>query len=202
MSTPLLLAQNISVRRGAKLILHEINLALHKGECVGLLGANGAGKTTLIEVLAGLITPTEGKLECSALRAITSSASFLYKSLTIKENLSILGGNPNLDLMESLGLASLMNQKVGTLSRGELAKLSFIRALMASPKILLLDELSAPLDDTSLSIIIPEIKKFTTSGAVLFATHDEKRLAGLFTRVISLLSGAIESNRSFVPEVV
>lgn len=202
MSTPLLLAENISVRRGERFILKGINLSLHQGDCVGLLGANGAGKTTLIEVLAGLISPTEGKVECSTSRSITSSSSFLYKSLTIKENLSIIGGTPNQQLMELLGLAPLLNEKVGTLSRGELSKLSFIRALMSSPKVLLLDELSAPLDDSSLSVIIPELKKFTATGAVIFATHDEKRLAGLFSRVISLSGGAIESNRSFVPEVV
>lgn len=195
-------AQNVSIKRGGRFILSGINLSLHSGDCVGLLGSNGAGKTTLIEVLAGLLSPTDGKVTCSAPRGITSSASFLYKSLTVKENLSILGGGYDQGLADSLEIASLLNQKISTLSRGELAKVSIVRALMQSPKILLLDELSAPLDDSSLGIVLPAIKKFSVTGAVLFATHDEKRLEGFFTRIIQLARGEIISSRSFVPEAV
>jgi len=148
-------ARNLSAGYGAVEVIHGLNLAVHRGEMVALLGINGAGKTTTVRALSGQLRPTVGEVHFlgksttaplhrrakAGMRVITEERS-AFMELTTAENLR-LGGQPRERCLELFPeLEPLMGRKAGLLSGGEQQMLTLARAIAASPKVLLADELS------------------------------------------------------------
>ncbi len=139
------------------LVLNNINLEVHKGEFIGLLGTNGAGKTTLLKLLCGLLEPSDGQIEVfgyspwndrdkvlSQLGVMIETPVF-YEHLTAYENLEIHLEYLNVkadieEILKSVGLSNVKNKMVSQFSMGMKQKLAIARAISHSPKILLLDE--------------------------------------------------------------
>lgn len=154
---------NLSVSYGPIEAVHDISFEVHKGEIVSLLGANGAGKTSTLNAIMGLIAKSSGRVELAGhpigtagpekvvKRGMTLSPEGrrVFAKLTVEKNL-MLGGFTNaswrhsgiLDELYSRFpiLAERRKQLAGTLSGGEQQMLAIARALMSSPKVLLLDE--------------------------------------------------------------
>lgn len=167
-------------------VVDGITLSLQTGKVTGLLGPNGAGKTTTFHIIAGLIKPDAGQIYLDDeevtglpihLRArkgiiYLPQEPSVFRNLTVKENILIVLENRGLrgkeaetraeELLESMGLTKLQNQKGNSLSGGERRRLEVLRALATEPKFILLDEPFAGVDPFSISDlkkIINDIKK-------------------------------------------
>lgn len=186
-----LTVENLEVSYGAIKALHGISLEVKEGEVVTLIGSNGAGKTTLLRTISGLLKPRAGRIHFQGAplhtlqphEIVRTGVSHspegrqVFANLTVKENL-LLGAYQRKDKIGVTRdvekcyhlfpiLKERMHQKSGTLSGGEQQMLAMGRALMARPKLLLLDEPSlglAPLVVRKIFQIIREIRAGTEDG--------------------------------------
>lgn len=154
----LLRASGISVGYGPIPVVRDVDLAIHVGEVVALLGANGAGKTTTLLGLAGQLPVTSGSVEwlgrkttspmhrrCrEGLGYVLETRSVIF-SLNVAENLRLARGDVDAAIALFPELEPLMKRKGGVLSGGEQQMLALARALSRRPKVLLVDELSTGL---------------------------------------------------------
>lgn len=223
MNNIILEIKNISKTYKNLKAVDDISLSVKKGEIVGLLGPNGAGKTTLINMILTVLEPTSGLIFISGKdakenREILKSVNFTAVStqipgnLTIKENLIIFGiiyGIENLkekikQLAEELDLGKFLNTKVGFLSSGEQTRVALAKALINSPKLLLLDEPTASLDPHISAIIRLKIKEYAekNDAAILWTSHNMYEIEGICDRILFISHGKIilEGNPRELPQ--
>ena len=174
--------------------LRGINLEVRKGDFFGLLGLNGAGKTTLINILMGLVRPTEGFIEiCGADMAKQSLAAKHHISLmpqeininaflTVKEVMFNHGGYYGLtrsevqerfmQVLQDVGLAAKAKRQVQSLSGGMKRRLLLARCLLVKPKVLVLDDPTAGVDVELRQEIWALLQKINKQGTtILLTTH-------------------------------
>ncbi len=186
----------------------DLTFKVHKGEIYGLLGPNGAGKTTTLECLEGLRQPSGGRLLVSGVDPATDSrrltsvigvqlqTSGLPANITPVEALRFFGGyhhvQPDLSLLDRLGLASKRDVQYQQLSTGLQRRLSLALALAHRPPVLFLDEPTAGLDVESRvelhKLMLEEKERGTT---ILLATHDMAEAEELADRIAILLRGEL-----------
>jgi branched-chain amino acid transport system ATP-binding protein len=165
-----------------------VSLHVRAGEIVGLLGANGAGKTSLLKSIVGLLPPRQGEILVEGRstrgqppwRSISNSTvlvpegKMIFADLTVRENL-LIGGYHNPDRLMQLDivldrfprLRERIGQLGGTLSGGEQQMLALGRALMARPRLLLLDEPSLGLAPLMVKEVFAEIRKLRNLGVTV-----------------------------------
>lgn len=193
----LLEVKNLSVSYGAIQALKNVNIKVEEGSIVAILGANGGGKTTLLKKISGLIEATSGEIRFGGEDITTLSAEKIsslgivqspegrqvFSDLTVEENLNIGaftlkakdGVSRKQRLKENLErvykyfpvLKERKNQVALTLSGGEQQMLAISRALMASPKLLILDEPSLGLAPLIVRDIFSIIKEFQKEGTTI-----------------------------------
>ena len=209
--------QGLKKSFGFKPILRGVNLNADAGERVALLGANGAGKTTLLRILAALSSPTSGTVclngldierEAQQIRRLVGFVAhtpYLYDELTAWENLLFFGKMYSVkdakertrQLLQRVGLEKRANERVHTLSRGQVQRLSLARALLHSPQLLLLDEPDTGLDQEGNELLADILSEHVTQGgAVLFTTHQLERALALSDMVLILSRGRIVSRQA------
>lgn len=207
---------NLSVsfthRRGTVHALRQVDLSIKKGVTTGIMGQSGCGKSTLLRVLAGLIPPTSGEVNCSLSRHC-GALSFVFQapqsSLTPHRTVAQLLAEPlklarKLDKKEReeavdeiLGLLDLplklKGQKPHTLSGGQAQRVALGRALAFNPQALLLDEPCGSLDTVSAALVMEALKKVTQKEALttLFVSHDPRTLGELCQELIVMVEGRI-----------
>ncbi len=165
--TPILETRGITVRFGGHVAVKDVSLGIEPGTVTGLIGPNGAGKTTLFNTITGLQRPTVGKVFLDG-RDITSLPPYkrarmgmartfqrleLFVSLSVRDNLRVAGdihnanGRNKIDLdeevdrlLELTGLADIASTDVSDVPTGRARVVEVARALMTSPRVLLLDE--------------------------------------------------------------
>lgn len=172
-------------------VLHGIDLNIGNGEIVALLGSNGAGKSTLNNNISGIYTPTDGQVmfEGSDIAGVRSEEVVdmgiiqvpegrrVFPNMTVRENLE-LGGyrrgrerrKENLDRVTGVfpRLQERFDQLAGTLSGGEQQMLAIGRAMMAEPKLLILDEPSLGLSPLLVEEMFALIRQLNTEGLSIF----------------------------------
>lgn len=202
---------------GFKPVLRGVNLEMGAGERVALLGANGTGKTTLLRILAMLSKPTAGTVclngldsgrdtqEIRRLVGFVAHQPYLYDELTALENLLFFGKmytvrdarKRALSLLRRVGLEKRINERVHTLSRGQVQRLSLARALLHSPCLLLLDEPDTGLDQEGISLLEELLTEHTAQGgSALFTTHQLERALSLSDAIVILSGGRIVSRQA------
>lgn len=199
----MLKVENLSVHYGMIQAVRDVSFEVNEGEVVSLIGANGAGKTTILRTLSGLVRPSTGKIQflgkeiqkMPAQKIVAGGLSqvpegrHVFPGLTVMENLEMGAflkknreeNQANLKKVFSRfpRLEERKNQDAATLSGGEQQMLAMGRALMSTPKLLLLDEPSmglAPIFIQEIFDIIQDIQKQGTT-VLLIEQNANKALA-------------------------
>ena len=196
----LLRIEDLSVAYGQIEALKGVSLSVEKGEVVAILGANGAGKTTLMRAISSLIAKRGGRIlfedrdvtRAPADRIVrlgiaqSPEGRRVFGTLTVAENLG-LGGftRPAGEIRESLAFAYRMfprlaerkSQLAGTLSGGEQQMLAIARALVAKPKLLLLDEPSLGLAPIIVQGIFRTLRQIADTGVTILLVEQNARSA-------------------------
>jgi branched-chain amino acid transport system ATP-binding protein len=180
--------------------LKGVSFSVAKGELVTLLGANGAGKTTTLKTLSGLLRPRRGVVELEGLRlekvdshdivrrgvAHVPEGRKVFPRFTVRENLEIGGytrdkGELGADIEYVFAMFPRLKERykqyAGTLSGGEQQMLAIGRALMARPKLLLLDEPSMGLAPKIVEQILENIRAINQSGVTVLLVEQNAAMA-------------------------
>ena len=191
-----------------------ITFEAKEGEIIGILGPNGAGKTTLLRIIAGLLEPTEGKIEFDTLNynqneieikkslAYLSGNTKIYNSLSAYELLKMCyelydvtkeeGEKRIKEISDSLNMNDFLYNKIENLSTGQTQKVNIARCLVHNPKYYILDEATNGLDIISSQIILDFIKKEKAQGkTILYSTHYMEEAENICDNVIMINKGTI-----------
>ena len=196
---PLLSARDVSRRFGYRRVFGGVTLSIGRGEALALMGPNGAGKTTLLRVLAGLLKPTEGRIERGGTVGLVAHHSMVYDALSARENLAFVArlwgvhdGPRTAALIEQLGMERWQDQRVATYSQGMLQRLAIARALIHDPDILLLDEPLSGLDEPGANTVLDVMQQtLARDRAIVVVTHQFERIASVATSVGYLVRGSL-----------
>jgi len=202
--------------------LDGLDLDIHRGEVLALLGANGAGKTTAISLLLGLAAPTRGEaqlfgqspLDIAARRRIgmmLQSAS-LPDNNTVRELLELTRSyyanpRPLEDCIRLAGLQDLTQRRYGKLSGGQQRRVQFALAICGDPELIFLDEPTTGLDIESREALWAAIRTLVAEGAaVLLTTHYLEEAQALADRVVvvnqgrEVAQGSVDDIRALVSD--
>ena len=197
---------DVSARRGRRTVLSGINLTIHRGEVVAVVGANGAGKSTLLQLCAGLLRASGGSVERTPNFGYAPQLDSLAPLLTVDEHLRLFGAARGIRqgrsistghrLLTRLGWTARGDQTAGTLSGGTQQKLNVALAQLDAPDLLLLDEPYQGLDALAYEDLWALISAWRTSGAgVLLVTH-LLRDVDLVDRVVELPAPQEDASRA------
>ena len=212
----MLKVENLSVSYGAINALRGISFDVKEGEIISLIGSNGAGKTTTLHAISNIIKKQSGKVIFAGQDVTNVSADIIVKrnliqvpegrriflNMSVKENLEMGAytrtdkANIKNDLAKVYELFPRMkertNQISGTLSGGELQMLAMGRALMANPKLLLLDEPSMGLAPIFVDEIFNIVKTINETGTtILLVEQNAYKALSISNRAYILETGAI-----------
>ena len=212
--TSALAAEGLTKQFDSVTAVDNVSLEVRSGEIVGLLGPNGAGKTTMLRMLAGILTPTSGRvaingldlhahpLEAKQSIGFLSGDTQLYQRLTPREVLRYFGRlygmadgalSHRIDqLVDELEITSFADRPCRTLSSGQKQRANIARAFLHQPGVLLLDEPTAALDVISGRFLTEAIRQERASGrAVLVSTHIMSEAEYLCDRLYLLYDGRV-----------
>ena len=198
--------RDVSARRGRHTVLSGINLTIHRGEVVAVVGANGAGKSTLLQLCAGLLRASGGSIERTPNFGYAPQLDSLAPLLTVDEHLRLFGAARGIRqgrsvstghrLLTRLGWTARGDQTAGTLSGGTQQKLNVALAQLDAPDLLLLDEPYQGLDALAYEDLWALISAWRASGAgVLLVTH-LLRDVDLVDRVVELPAPQEDAGRT------
>jgi branched-chain amino acid transport system ATP-binding protein len=199
--TPVLEFKGVNTHYGAAHILKDVDLVIYEGEMVCLLGGNASGKTTTLKTILGIVEPTSGAVFIdgnnvtgwSTAQRVKAGVSMvpenrrLFKRMTVRENLEIGAylreDRENIeDDMERIfeifpRVKERLHQKAGTLSGGEQQMVAVGRALMARPKVLLMDEPSMGLAPVLVAQNFEIIQQINEAGTTVFMVEQNANMA-------------------------
>jgi branched-chain amino acid transport system ATP-binding protein len=198
---PVLELQGVHAAYGAVRVLTDVSLDVRRGEIVCLLGPNAAGKTTTLRAILGLTAPSAGQIHLDGERVdglptprivamgitMVPENRRLFARMTVRENLEI-GAQLRNDaegiqrdqsrVLEMFPrLQERLSQRAGTLSGGEQQMLAIGRALMADPKVLLMDEPSMGLAPILVEQVFRTIKEINAQGTTIFLVEQNAKMA-------------------------
>ena len=206
---------DVTVAFGRTRALRDVSVSIGPG-ITGLFGSNGSGKSTLLRLLTGLLRPTSGRITIDGraldirdeeLRASIGYAGHeagLYADLTVRENLELfarLHGAPSESVgsvCDELQLEEVVDSSVGSLSAGTKRRVSVARALVHRPRLLLLDEPYANLDDDASDSVSAAIERWATGGGIgVVASHGAKRVKAYASAGIVLQRGTVSAHGTY-----
>jgi molybdate transport system ATP-binding protein len=209
------LAVDIKHRLGTFLL--DVRFAAERG-LTALFGRSGAGKTSLINVIAGLIRPDQGRVVVEGVTVVDTERGIfvpvhkrrvgyvfqdgrLFPHLTVRQNLLYgrwFAPTPErhgeLDrVVDLLGISALLDRRPAKLSGGEKQRVAIGRALLASPRLLLMDEPLASLDEARKAEILPYIERLRDESGVpiVYVSHSVSEVARLASTVVLVSAGSV-----------
>ncbi|EAD1456062.1 ABC transporter ATP-binding protein [Listeria monocytogenes] len=215
--------ENVYLKRDNKMILSDINWVVNEKENWAILGLNGSGKTTLLQLLNGYLWPSSGRLQVlghifgqtslpelrKSIGWVSNALDHQLKDYELSEQIVLSGKFASIGIYakvtaDELALAkkwlidcggiSLIGKPYKILSQGECQIVLIARALMASPKLLILDEPCNGLDLFAKERLLERIKKVAElpeSPTMLFVTHHTEEILPCFDNIILLRDGEI-----------
>jgi ABC-type lipoprotein export system ATPase subunit len=234
MSDPIVRTEQISrwYRRGPQEVraVDGVDMRVETGEFLAIIGASGSGKSTLLNLLAGLDTPTSGKIEfkgasldsfsrreLSRYRAMRIGMMFqsfnLVHHRSAVENVELalyFSGCPVRErrttaaaMLERLGLADRMTHRPGDLSGGEQQRVALARALVKGPEILLADEPTGNLDRGNADQIMSLLSELNAQGlTIVMVTHDLETASRVAGRIVRMHYGRVVTDPGASGEVL
>ena len=197
-------ASGLGIRRGQRWLLRDVDLAVHPGEIVTVIGPNGGGKTTLLKALLGLVAADEGRVDRRPGLVVGYVPQRLQLEwtmpLTVDRLMTLTGRPPQdavRDALRATGAEPLRARAVQALSGGELQRVLLARALARRPDLLVLDEPVQGVDfsgEAELYGLIGDVRDRTGCG-VLLVSHDLHVVMAATDRVICLDGGVQCSGR-------
>jgi heme exporter protein A len=181
-----------------RLVFKNVSLPVEPGTVTLVAGPNGAGKTTLMNIMSGLIRPSDGIVRNNAPRdrtAYLGHHTFVYNGLSALDNLRFwarvygrcFDEDQLMEMLNLTGLKSFAYEKAGYFSRGMLQRLSLARVLMLEPLLLLLDEPATGLDPDSRELMRRKITESAKGGAaVVWISHSLEEDLDLTDKVLFL----------------
>ncbi|HSO96690.1 MAG TPA: ATP-binding protein [Acidimicrobiia bacterium] len=214
---PALQLHNLDFFYGANQVLFDVNLEVHEGEMLALLGTNGAGKSTLLRAVSGLDHPHRGVIRifgvnCTYLEpeqiidqsvALLVGGKMTFSGLTVRDNLRVGGHSFRRDgararsaLSEAIDtfpeLKSRLDQPAGTLSGGEQQMLALARVMMTRPRLLLIDELALGLAPKTVEHLMEIVRRVNAEGTtVVLVEQSVNRAMSLAERALFLERGEL-----------
>ena len=201
--------------------LRSINLSIHRGQYLAIMGASGSGKSTLMNVLGCLDRPTKGSYLLGGQDVATMSdeqlsrvrgreIGFVFQAFNLISELNIVGNVEvplfyqglskadrvarSVQTLESVGLGDRLTHRPRELSGGQQQRVAIARALVTNPSIIMADEPTGNLDSkTGLAILDLFDQLHATGQSIIMVTHDE-RIADRCGRIIRLKDGAVDSD--------
>jgi D-xylose transport system ATP-binding protein len=223
---PVLSLRGISKNFGAVSALTDIELDVHAGEVVGLVGDNGAGKSTLIKILAGVHSPTAGTIRFAGREvsldtpaaALDLGIATVFQDLALCENLDVvanifLGRETNPWRLDEVAMEvrawTLLNElsaripsvrePVASLSGGQRQTVAIARSLLLSPKLIMLDEPTAALGVAQTAEVLNLIERVRDRGlGVIMISHNMEDVRAVADRIVVLRLG--RNNGVFLPD--
>jgi sulfonate transport system ATP-binding protein len=192
-------------RYGARVVIDALDLDIHQGEFVALLGESGCGKTTLLRALAGLDRPDAGEIHAPARPSVVFQEHRLLPWATLWENVALgrestIGREGAARALAEVGLAGREDDWPRNLSGGQAQRVALARGLVRDPLLLLLDEPFAALDALTrikMHGLVKELVAHHLPG-VLIVTHDVDEALTLADRILVMRAGRIAA--SFRPK--
>jgi lipooligosaccharide transport system ATP-binding protein len=211
---PIIEARGVAKRFGTFEALATLDIEVRKGECVGLLGPNGAGKSTFIGCLYGVVSRSGGELsvfgrdparEARAIKGrigVVPQENALDDGLTVFENMRIYAGfgglskkqaDPRItELLSYMALEGKRDATIKTLSGGMKRRLTFVRALLADPELLILDEPTTGLDPSVRHLLWEKVIELRERGkTILVTTHYMHEAEVLCDKIVILDRGRV-----------
>jgi len=204
-------ASAVVLRFGGLVAVNEVSLTVADREIVGLIGPNGAGKTSLFNILSGQMRPDSGSIRFAGRDLTGASATVCARagigrtfqvvkplgSLTVHENVTVgallhhplvVAREMAARIVQRVGMGSLLQQPVGSLTLESRKRLELARALSIEPKILLLDEILAGLNASEVNESIDLIRSFARHDglAVIMIEHNLHAVMSLADKVVVL----------------
>ena len=212
----LLATDNLSKTYGRRQVVNGVSISVKPGEIVGLLGPNGAGKTTTFNMVVGLVRPDEGvvtflsrnvtrrpmHLRARAGMGYLTQEPSVFRKLTVEENIMAILETCEADsverrvrlkyLLEELDLGSLARNRADTLSGGEKRRLEITRALVTSPKLILLDEPFSGVDPIAVYEVQKIIRRLKERElGILITDHNVRETLKLVDRAYLIHKGKV-----------
>jgi lipopolysaccharide export system ATP-binding protein len=213
---PLLSTDHLVKKYSERRVVNDVSIFVNAGEIVGLLGPNGAGKTTSFNIVVGLVKPDEGQVLFEG-RKITrlpmhkrarlgigylTQEPSIFRKLTVEQNILAILETCKMgakerelrlkSLLDELDLARLAKSKAYTLSGGEKRRLEITRALVTSPKLLLLDEPFSGIDPIAKYEVQKIIRRLKERGlGILITDHDARETLKLVDRAYLIHHGKV-----------
>jgi polar amino acid transport system ATP-binding protein len=209
----------LEVRYGAVPVLSGIDLAVERGELVGLVGPSGSGKSTLLRALVGLVPPAAGRVVLegkdldygskASLRDLRDHAAIVFQQYNLFQNMSVLDnitvtpvkvrGRPRAEaeaearrLLARVGLADKERAYPDQLSGGQQQRVAIARALALKPALILLDEVTAALDPELVRDVLDVIKDLAGEGiTMLLVSHEMGFIREAAHRVVMMDAGRV-----------
>lgn len=180
---------------GGRTVLHDVNIAIARGEIVTVVGPNGSGKSSLLRALIGAIRPAQGRVS----RAKGLRIGYVPQSLSIDRTLPLtvarflnlptrVPADVALAALSDAGVPELAERQLGALSGGQFQRVLLARALLQSPDILILDEATQGLDQPGAARFYQQIEAVRQARgcAVLMVSHDLHVVMAASDRVLCL----------------
>lgn len=204
---PVVRVRGLTKAYGGRTVVDHLDLDVHAGEVLGLIGANGAGKTTTVECLQGLRRPDAGELRVLGLDPVRDAdrlrmqigsqlqSSGLPDRLRVSEAVTLFAGPRATHggaLLEQFGLADKRRSPYAGLSGGERQRLFLVLALLNRPRLVILDELTQGLDPAARREVWTAVAQLRDAGTtVLLVTHELDEAEALCERVVAMRDGRV-----------
>lgn len=175
---------NVDFSYGKHRVLHNFSLFAGDGESVCLFGPSGCGKTTVLRIIAGLLTPSSGRVEAKGKISVVFQEDRLIPSLTVKQNLEVTAGGSG--ALSALGLDGAADKMPADLSGGMARRTAIARAVEYGGDILLLDEPFNGLDDENRRTAARLIRETFAGKTVIAVSHHGEDAVLLGARTVKM----------------